>query len=68
MLTSLAEAVQERAQKSFGIYCKVEGLPSDGWLAIDLGDIVVHIFSPDQREYYDLEGLWARGKTLVRIQ
>lgn len=36
-----------------------EGNADEGWLLVDYGDIIVHIFSESQREYYDLEGLWA---------
>jgi ribosome-associated protein len=34
----------------------------------DFGDVVVHLFSPDQRSYYLLEDLWERGKILLRVQ
>ena len=67
MLDSLAEAIMEQAKNSFSLPGKVEGRSSDGWLAIDLGDIVIHLFSPDQREYYRLEQLWDRGKVLLRM-
>jgi ribosome-associated protein len=68
MLDSLADVVMETAKKAAGINASVEGTPVDGWLVVDLGDVVVHLFSPDQREYYDLEKLWDRGKVLVRLQ
>lgn len=68
MLDSLADAVIERVKQQFGINAHVEGIPSAGWLVIDLGDIVVHLFSPDQREYYNLESLWEKGKVLLRVQ
>jgi ribosome-associated protein len=68
MLDSLANAVMETAKKQFDLLSKIEGRPSDGWLVVDLGDIIVHLFSPDQREYYHLEQLWDRGKVLVSLQ
>ena len=68
MLNSLAEAVQEAAKQQFRIYSQIEGDPMDGWLVVDLGDVVVHLFSPDQREYYALEELWDQGKVLLRLQ
>lgn len=67
MLQALADSVSEAAKKEFGVISKAEGEPNDGWLVVDLGDVVVHLFSPDQREYYDLERLWDRGKVLVRL-
>lgn len=37
---------------------KVEGLPNADWVLIDVGDIVVHLFRPEVREFYDLDRLW----------
>lgn len=68
MLGSLAEAVQEAVKKQFGINARVEGEPHDGWLLVDAGDVIVHLFSPEQRDYYNIEQLWERAKTLLRLQ
>ena len=68
MLDSLSDAVLETAKKQFGINGRVEGQAREGWLLVDLGDVIVHLFSPEQREYYHLEQLWERAKTLVRLQ
>jgi ribosome-associated protein len=68
MLESLGDAVREEVKKQFDMNSSVEGEPIDGWLVIDLGDVVVHLFSPEQRDYYDLEKLWDRGKVLLRLQ
>jgi len=46
----------------------VEGAPQDGWLLVDFGDIILHVFSPDRRDYYRLEDLWSSGKVLLRLQ
>lgn len=68
MLQALADALTENAHKEFQLSTRVEGSPDDGWVLVDLGDVVVHLFSPDQREYYQLEKLWSKGKVLVRLQ
>lgn len=68
MLDALADAVMESVKKEHGLNASVEGKPEDGWLVVDLGDVVVHLFSPDQRDYYDLEKLWDKGKVLLRLQ
>lgn len=68
MLNSLATAVHDAVKKETGIPIRIEGNKNAGWLVLDLGNIVVHLFSPDQRDYYDLEGLWSEGKVLVRLE
>lgn len=45
-----------------------EGTLDSGWLLLDFGDIIVHIFSPDEREYYQLDSLWGEATPVVRIQ
>ena len=45
-----------------------EGRPTSGWVLLDYGDVVVHIFAPDEREYYRLEDLWSAAPQVVRIQ
>ncbi|MEW6404738.1 MAG: ribosome silencing factor [Chloroflexota bacterium] len=68
MLDALADAVLEDMRKKHRKKGKKEGLARDGWLVVDFGDVVVHLFSPDQREFYRLEELWSEGKVLVRLQ
>jgi len=68
MLDALAVAVREQMRDKHRLKGRVEGLPQNGWMLADYGDVVVHIFSVDQREYYRLEELWGEGKTLVRVQ
>ncbi|MEO0561347.1 MAG: ribosome silencing factor [Chloroflexota bacterium] len=47
----------------------VDGTPQSGWVLMDYGDVVVNIFTEDEREYYDLEGLWReRSSILLSIQ
>ena len=68
MLDSLAKAAAERAHEILDIKKDPEGDANSGWLVLDLEDVVIHLFSPDQREYYRLEELWERGKVLLRLQ
>jgi ribosome-associated protein len=68
MLDSLADAAIERVKTSFDFKGRVEGRPSDGWVVVDFGDVVLHLYSPDMRDYYQLEELWSEGKTIVRLQ
>ena len=44
-----------------------EGRKESGWVFIDFGDVIVHVFSPEKREYYRLEELWGRTTPVVRF-
>lgn len=46
---------------------RVEGEPDSGWVLMDYGDVVVHLFAPEAREYYDLEGFWEEARVIVRM-
>lgn len=68
MLGALADEVLERVRVRHGLKGRLEGQPQDGWLLVDYVDVVVHLFSPDRRDYYRLEELWGKGKVLLRLQ
>jgi len=68
MLNALADTLLRDMRKSFKKKGRKEGEAHDGWLIVDYGDVIVHLFSPDQREYYRLEELWNKGKVLLRLQ
>jgi len=68
MLQALADAAVECVHKHYHLPARLEGQPQDGWLLVDFGDVIVHIFSPDRRNYYRLEELWGKGKILLRLQ
>ncbi len=68
MLQALAEAVKNGLRKELRLKSRMEGDPDFGWVLIDAGDIIVHIFGPRERAYYNLEALWAEGKILLQMQ
>ncbi len=68
MLDALAKGVVEALKKDYKKKGRVEGQAGEGWLVLDFGDVVVHLFSPDMREYYDLEELWSDGKVLLKVK
>jgi len=45
-----------------------EGTVDSGWLLLDFGNVVVHIFAPFEREYYQLDKLWSQATPIIRIQ
>lgn len=68
MIRALADSAVEKVKKDYRIIPRVEGQPEDGWLLVDFGDIILHIFSPQRRDYYRLEELWSDGKVLLHVQ
>lgn len=68
MLDSLKNAVLRGVKSKFQKTTKTEGNSNHGWIILDFGDIIVHLFSPEQRDYYRLEDFWQEGKTLLRLQ
>ncbi len=59
----------EQALKKDGVLPRHrEGTLDSGWLLFDFGDVIVHIFSPAEREYYRLDELWSRAVPVIRIQ
>jgi ribosome-associated protein len=68
MLQALADAAVESVHKQFRLNARVEGEPEGGWVLVDFGDVILHLFSPDRRNYYRLEVLWGQGKILLRLQ
>ena len=45
-----------------------EGTLDSGWLILDYGDVIVHVFAEPEREYYQLDELWSAAKPVIRIQ
>ncbi len=46
---------------------RAEGSPSDGWMVVDFGDVLVHVFIEEKRTYYALEEFWADAPALVHM-
>lgn len=68
MLDALSKSVLEATKKDYKKRGRIDGKPQEGWLVMDYGDVVVHLFAPDMRAYYDLEELWSDGKVLLKVQ
>ncbi len=56
---ALADAIVESAHAA-GLRPRLEGHADGGWILIDLGSVVAHVFTPEQRQFYNLERLWGR--------
>ena len=58
-MQALSEAVLEKFKNNGMIHCKIEGNKSNDWKLIDGLDVVVHIFNPEKRKFYELEKIWS---------
>jgi ribosome-associated protein len=68
-LNAVTEHVRGELKKREQLYpWHIEGRGDSGWVLMDYGDVVVHLFSPDVRSYYDLESLWRDASVLVHVQ
>lgn len=61
---AMVDAVQEELAKAGYETKRIEGVKSSGWILMDYGDIVIHIFSKEDRLFYDLERIWRDGKEI----
>ncbi len=64
MLESVDEGLSSDGRRPMGR----EGEASAGWVLLDYGDVIVHLFGQEQRNLYDLEGLWHTATPVVRVQ
>ncbi len=57
-VSAMAEKLVDRLKQEFGRASKIEGKEAGDWVLIDTGDVLVHIFRPEVREFYQLEKMW----------
>jgi ribosome-associated protein len=67
-LDAVADTLIEEIEKAGLTIHHREGKPDSGWVLVDFGDLVLHVFSEEQREHYRLEQVWALAKKVVRVQ
>jgi ribosome-associated protein len=60
-VASMAVKLADKIKEQFGKNVRVEGLPAADWVLIDADDVIVHIFRPEVRNFYNLERMWAFG-------
>lgn len=57
-VSAISEKLVERLKTEFGHFSRIEGKNTGDWVLVDTGDIIVHIFRPEVREFYQLEKMW----------
>ena len=60
-VASMANKLADRLKKDYGKRVRIEGLPTADWVLIDADDVIVHLFRPEVRSFYNLERMWAFG-------
>ncbi len=65
---AILDEIEKQAKASGARRLHLEGEAMSGWILADYGSVVVHIFDPQLRQYYDLEGLWSKARLVVRVQ
>jgi len=60
-VASMAAKLAEKIKGELGRTTRIEGLPTADWVLIDAGDVIVHLFRPEVRSFYNLERMWAFG-------
>ena len=65
-VAAIATHLAERLKKEGHGSPRIEGLPAADWVLIDAGDVVVHLFRPEVRSFYNLERMWGFGEEGIR--
>lgn len=60
-VAAIAEKLVDRLKQDYGRACRIEGKEQGDWVLIDAGDVVVHVFRPEVREFYQLEKMWMQS-------
>lgn len=67
-IQAIYEEVEYSLKKEGILVIHHEGTPDSGWLLLDYGDVIVHVFATEERKYYQLDKLWSQANLVLRIQ
>ena len=57
-LKAIGTEIREKLRDDLGLTAHADGFPASHWVVLDYGGVIIHIFQPEKREFYDLESLW----------
>lgn len=66
-IRAISDELLEKLKRAGTRMAMIEGTPESGWVLVDFGSVIVHVFSPEQRAYYQLEELWQDAPIVVRM-
>ncbi len=67
-IEAIRQEIHEKMKRGGVVPFRIEGTADSGWILIDLTEVIVHVFSPSQRDYYKLDELWHEATPIIRIQ
>ena len=67
-LRNLSDEIEKALQAVDVLVHHIEGTPNSGWILHDYGDVIIHMFDPERREYYNIERAWPESTELLRFQ
>ena len=67
-IKAIRDAIRDMLRKENLPTGRTEGHGESGWVLLDCGNIIIHIFTPQEREYYQLDKLWDKAQLVVRMQ
>ncbi len=68
LLRAVIKEIDDVLTKEGAPSARMEGTPETGWVLLDYGDVIVHVFSSDQRDFYKLDKLWQKATPVVVLQ
>ena len=63
-VASISEKLKDRLKTELGIFSKLEGKGTGDWVLVDTGDVIVHVFRPEVREFYQLDEMWLETSSI----
>jgi ribosome-associated protein len=67
-VVAISDHLVDKLKQDFGVLSKVEGKATGDWVLVDAGDVIVHVFRPEVREFYQLEKMWLTPGTPASSQ
>ena len=67
-VAAMAQKLAERIKQQTGVIARIEGLPTADWVLVDAGDVIIHLFRPEVRSFYNLERMWGFADAPSTVQ
>ena len=67
-VAAIAEHLIDKLKQDLGLIARIEGKDTGDWVLIDTDDVIVHVFRPEVREFYQLEKMWMPADALSRVR